>query len=127
MTITAFEIQAWCSGCCSEVGLESYEGLHGENVTANNQNANMSYGHRAGRVGASEQEGNTGRTRDRYHRPLVETYIQPRFSWSQNWTRHTRDRNAYTEDIPAMIIGYDTLAPVGGHLPLMLGSTLGAD
>ncbi len=35
------------------------------------------------------------------------------------------DRNAYTEGIPAMVMGFDILAPVDGHPPLMLGFTFG--
>ena len=38
-----------------------------------------------------------------------------------------RDGNAYTEDIRAMAVGFDALAPVDGHLPLMFGSIVGAD
>jgi len=65
------------------------------------------------RTSERRRERDTGRrrARDRYHRPLVET----------------RDRNPYTEGIPAMVMGFDILAPVDGHLPLMLGCTLRAD
>jgi len=83
------------------------------------QNTNKGDGHRE----QAETMGTKGRANENKRKAYRKKGVRQVPSTP---SRH-RGGNADTEGFPAVVAFYGALAPAGGHLPLMLGFTLGAD